>query len=280
MGRLPARYRSSDEIHGWVSSAAITLSAATIDGAKINWVATGKGEPTVIFVHGWTCDSSTWARQVPVVARKYQAVTIDLPGHGKSGSPRDGKFSMDLFAKAVEIARREAKADKIVLVGHSMGTPVIRQYARLFPQHVAALVLVDGTVIDSKTAAGFAGIVDRFKGPDAAKTRVEFIHSMLTPAASPELQARIEKMMTAPPDSTAAGAMAAMADPAIWTDDPVNVPVLGLYAEKSRAAPREMITKIYPTVEYKQIPRTHHFQMLEKPEEFNRILLEFLNKLQ
>ena len=208
------------------------MCGALIDGAKINWAATGKGAQTVIFVHGWTCDSSSWVRQVPVVARKYQAVTLDLPGHGKSGSPVDGKFSMDLFAKAVEVVRREVKADKIVLVGHSMGTPVIRQYARLFPQHVEALVLVDGTVIDAKTAAGFAGIGDRFKGPDAAKTRVEFIHSMLTPAASPELQARIEKMMTAAPNSTAAGAMAAMADPAIWKEDPVNVPVLGLYVLK------------------------------------------------
>ncbi len=263
-----------------IAAAALTLCGATIDGAKINWAATGKGAQTVIFVHGWTCDSSSWVRQVPVVARKYQAVTLDLPGHGKSGSPVDGKFSMDLFAKAVEVVRREVKADKIVLVGHSMGTPVIRQYARLFPQHVEALVLVDGTVIDAKTAAGFAGIGDRFKGPDAAKTRVEFIHSMLTPAASPELQARIEKMMTAAPNSTAAGAMAAMADPAIWKEDPVNVPVLGLYAEKSRAGNRELITKIYPTIEYNEIPGTDHFLMLEKPEEFNRILLEFLNKLQ
>jgi pimeloyl-ACP methyl ester carboxylesterase len=145
---------------------------------------------------------------------------------------------------------------------------------------VEALVLVDGTVIDAKTAAGFAGVADRFKGPDAGKTRVEFIHSMLTPAASPELQTRIEKMMTAAPDSTAAGAMAAMADPAIWKEDPVTVPVLGIYAEKSRAGNRELITKIFPTIEYNEISGTDHFLMLEKPEEFNRIVLEFLNKLQ
>jgi pimeloyl-ACP methyl ester carboxylesterase len=263
-----------------IVAAALTLHAAMIAGAKLNWAATGKGEPTVIFVHGWTCDSTTWARQVPVVARKYQVVTLDLPGHGKSGSPKDGKFSMDLFAKAVEVVRREAKADKIVLVGHSMGTPVIRQYARLFPQHVAALVLVDGTVIDAKTAAGFSGIGDRFKGPDAGKARVEFIHGMLTPAATPELQARIEKMMTAAPDTTAAGGMAAMADPAIWTEEPINVPVLGIYADKSRLGNRELLAKIFPSIDYHEIPGTDHFLMLEKPEEFNRILLEFLNKLQ
>jgi 3-oxoadipate enol-lactonase len=103
---------------------------------------------------------------------------------------------------------------------------------------------------------------------------------MLTPAATPELQARIEKMMTAAPDTTAAGAMAAMADPAIWTEDPINVPVLGIYADKSQLGNRELLAKVFPSIDYHEIPGTDHFLMLEKPEEFNRILLEFLNKLQ
>jgi pimeloyl-ACP methyl ester carboxylesterase len=258
---------------------ALALPAATIDGAKINFTVAGKGDQTVLFVHGWTCDSSSWSRQVPAISRQYQTVTIDLPGHGKSGSPKDGKFSMAMFANSVEAVRREVHADKLVLVGHSMGTPVIRQYARMFPQHVAVLVLVDGTVLDPKSVAQFAGVVDLFKGPDVQKTRRDFIHGMLTPAASPELQTKIEKMMMIAPDSTAAGAMAAMADPSIWTDDAISLPALGLYAEKSRAATREIVEKIFPSIEYHEIAGTDHFLMLEKPEEFNRLLLDFLNKL-
>ncbi len=255
----------------------LSMSAAMVDGAKINFVVTGKGDKTVVFVHGWTCDLTTWSKQVPALARKNQVVTLDLPGHGKSGMPR-GEFSMDLFAKAIEGVRREVKVDKMILVGHSMGTPVIRQYARLFPQHVAALVLVDGTVIDPKAVAAFAALPDRFRGPDAGKTRLEFIRGMFTPATSPDLRARIEKMMLIPPDATAAGAMAAMADPAIWKDDTVSLPALGLYAEKSRAGSRELVTKVFPSIEYNEIPGTDHFLMLEKPEEFNRLLSAFVEK--
>ena len=98
----------------------------------------------MIFIHGWTCDSSSWTSQVPAFAKKYRVVTVDLPGHGKSASPKDGKLSMGLFARAVEAVRAETKADRVVLVGHSMGAPVIREYARLYPQHVAGLVAVDG----------------------------------------------------------------------------------------------------------------------------------------
>src|SRR5688500_5426682 len=80
--------------------AAWPLSAASVDGLDIHSSVTGTGPATLVFVHGWTCDSSSWDAQVPVLAGKYRVVTLDLPGHGKSGAPADGKFSMDLFARA------------------------------------------------------------------------------------------------------------------------------------------------------------------------------------
>src|SRR5262245_57244037 len=122
---------------------ALEASAATVDGMKINSSSVGTG-PTIVFVHGWTCDSSSWTGQVPAFSKDHRVITLDLPGHGQSGSPKDGKLSMDLFARAVEAVRAEAGADRIVLVGHSMGAPVIRQYAHLYPDHVAGLVAVDG----------------------------------------------------------------------------------------------------------------------------------------
>src|SRR4051794_25588246 len=88
----------------------LSLSAATVDGLKIHSSTAGKGPKTVILVHGWTCDESTWTEQVPVLAKQNRVITLDLPGHGKSDSPKDGKFSMALFARAVEAVRAESKA--------------------------------------------------------------------------------------------------------------------------------------------------------------------------
>src|ERR1700741_4515766 len=99
----------------------LSLSAATVDGLNIHSTITGKGPKTVILVHGYTCDESTWTEQIPALAKEYQVVTLDLPGHGKSDSPKDGKFSMDLFARAIEAVRAEVGANTVVLVGHSMG---------------------------------------------------------------------------------------------------------------------------------------------------------------
>ncbi len=115
-------------------SISVLASAASVDGTSIHSTVRGSGPKTVVFVHGWTCDESSWSNQVPAFEKNYRVITLDLPGHGKSGSPSNGPLTMDLLAKAVEAVRVEAKAGKIVLVGHSMGTPVIRQYARLYPQ--------------------------------------------------------------------------------------------------------------------------------------------------
>src|SRR5688572_33086806 len=143
--------------------------AAEVDGAKIHWTSKGSGSPAIIFVHGWTCDDTSWNAQVPVISQRHRVITLDLPGHGQSGLPTSGKFSMELFAKAVEAVRSEAKVDRAVLVGHSMGTPVIRQYALMYPARVAGLVIVDG-LVQLPPAAAQPGQPGR--GPRSEELRV------------------------------------------------------------------------------------------------------------
>ncbi len=254
---------------------AIQLPAATLDGIKIHSTTSGRGPKTVILVHGWTCDETTWESQVPALARNYRVITIDLPGHGQSGSPKDGKLSMDLFARAIEAVRIEAKAGRVALAGHSMGTPVVIQYARLFPQQVAALIFVDGSY--SSTPPGSVPSPEGFAGPNGIKVREGMIRSMFSSATTPDMQKHILSMMLGAPESTAVGAMAAMRDPAIWKDDIFTQPVLGLYADRQWPVETEM-TKRFPNVELHKIPGTGHFLMLEKPEEFNRLLKSFLDK--
>ena len=253
------------------------LWAAAVDGLKIHSSRAGKGPKTVILVHGWTCDETTWSEQVPVLAKHYRVVTLDLPGHGKSDSPADGKLSMDLFARAVEAVRAEAKAEHVVLVGHSMGTPVIVQYTRLYPQHVAALVLVDGLVTFGPDGPPKLD-AEQFMGEEGRKNREKMVTGMFSASTTPETRERISRMMLATSESTTIAAMAAMFDPQIWKDDVLSIPILGVYREKSRLGNRAYMKEHFPKMEYHEISGSGHFLMLEKPEEFNRLLIEFLGK--
>src|SRR5215471_45953 len=255
------------------------LAAASVDGIPIHSSSAGKG-PTLVFVHGWTCDSTSWAAQVPAFDKKYRVVTLDLPGHGKSGSPKDGKLSMDLFARAVEAVRVEANAQQVVLIGHSMGAPVIRQYAHLFPDRVAGLVAVDGP-LDLRafpTPAAGQGLPP-VTGPDGLKNRETMIHSMFTPNTPAPVQQQVLAMMLAPPEATAAGAMAAMFDPSIRWTDAIKAPAFAIYAGTSQLPDLSKTREVLPNFSATQIAGTGHFVMMEKPEEFDRDLSGFLDQI-
>jgi pimeloyl-ACP methyl ester carboxylesterase len=257
------------------------LSAAKVDGIKIHSSKAGKGPKTVILVHGWTCDETTWNSNVPELAKQYRVITLDLPGHGRSGSPKDGKLSMALFARAVEAVRKDSKADRVVVVGHSMGTPVVIEYARLFPQHTAGLVFVDG-VVNIPTGGASSGFrppdPNQMKGPEGLKGRETIIRSMFSASTTPDMQKHILGMMLGAPESTAIGAMQATFDPANWKGDVFTQPVLGVYADHSSAGDREYMKTHFPNMDYEEIAGTGHFLMLEKPEEFDRLLSAFLDK--
>jgi sigma-B regulation protein RsbQ len=249
--------------------------AADIDGAKIHWTSAGSG-PAVIFVHGWTCDETSWQGQVPEFRKQYRVITLDLPGHGKSDLPKDGTFSMELFARAVEAVRAEAKIDRAVFVGHSMGTPVIRTYALMYPAHVAGLVLVDGLVQVAGAASPFTP--PPMLGKEGMQAREKMVRGMFGPATTPQLQQHILKMMLGTKEATAAGAMNATWDQSWVKNDPITVPVLGIYAGTPLAG-RDAITRVFPKVEYHEIPGSAHFLMMEKPDEFNPLLSAFLRKV-
>jgi len=263
---------------------AASASAATVDGIPIHSSSTGNASRTIILVHGWTCDSTSWDAQVPALSKDYRVITLDLPGHGKSGAPKDGKFTMALFARAIEAVRAEARTDKVVLVGHSMGTPVILAYTQLYPQHVAGLVAVDGPVVGPRPNGGAPGGATfqppNMTGPEGLKAREGMIRGMFVATTPQAVQDKVLKMMLGAPEATAAGAMQATFAWMATTDTTVRTfPVLGLYADKSRAGNPEGSKTIYPAFEYTEIPGTGHFLMMEKPQEFNARLSTFLAKV-
>src|SRR5438874_5069416 len=115
-----------------------------VDHLKVHYTNYGKGDTALFFVHGWSCDETVWSEQAPALAEKMGVITIDLPGHGQSEKPQTIEYTMDLYVRAIDAVLSDAGVKSVVLVGHSNGTPVIRQYYRKFPAKVKALVVVEG----------------------------------------------------------------------------------------------------------------------------------------
>ena len=253
-------------------SLAAPLSAATVDGLTIQSSTTGTGPATMIFIHGWTCDSSSWTGQVPAFAKKYRVVTLDLPGHGRSASPKDGKLSMDLFARAVEAVRVEAKADRVVLVGHSRA----HRSSVSTRACIRSMWRVSSPLMDLSILRGFPP--PEFKqpppmvGPEGLKAREKMIRGMFIPQITPALQEYILKMMLGTSEATANGAMAAVFDPSLPKTDVIKAPALAVWAGTAKLPDPKVAKEVLPNYEGTQMLETGHFLMMEKPDEFNRVL--------
>lgn len=113
------------------------------DGRKLNLRCSGTGAPVVVLEAGGNADASTWFRVHDALARKTRVCAYDRAGFGFSA---EGPLPRDLEAQITDLHAliREAKLPvPVILVGHSLGSNIVRGYARRHPEHVSALVLVD-----------------------------------------------------------------------------------------------------------------------------------------
>ncbi len=276
---LAVSFVSAPAAKGQKSSASEGKSRyAKLDGARIHYQSHGKGREALVLIHGWTCNLDYWRDQVPDFAKRNRVVAIDLPGHGQSDKPQLA-YSMDLFARAVDAVMRDAHVERAVLVGHSMGTPVARQFYRKYPQKTLGIVIVDGALrtFDKKL---MDGIIAGFRGPNYKEMGKQMFAGMAGPNLSAELQARIQASFLNTPQHVLVSAMEGMADDSIWGQDKINVPVLAVLAKTPfwPADTEQFYRSIAPNLDFQMLDGVGHFLMMEKPNQFNDAVIAFLNK--
>jgi len=260
--------------------AADTSTVKSADGTPIVYQVQGKGDVALVFVHCWCCDKGYWDAQVPYFAKKYKVVTLDLAGHGDSGQER-AEYSMETFAQDVLAVIKELKLGKMILIGHSMGGPVIAHTAALIPDQVIGLIGVDTFIdIEQKMAKEqFEPFLNALKQNFAATTR-GFIGSMLfTSKANEELKEKIIADMSSGPANVGVASMEAMQKmdlPGVMDKSKMHLRCID--AEKFNvnveAAQRHTASFAYVTMK-----DVGHFLHMEDPTTFNKLLEEAIEEL-
>lgn len=259
----------------------VTSRYASLDGMRIHYKSIGSGTHAAVFVHGWTCDMSSWRFQVPAFDGRIRMILIDLPGHGLSDKP-EITYTMDLFARSIAAVIKDAGVEEAVLIGHSMGTPVIRQFYRLFPKRTRALVAVDGALRPYMTdPAAIEKFMAVFEGPGYKDAIAGMLEHMIPAAVPGELRDSIKAPMLGAPQHVVVGAMRSMYEPAIWKEVTISVPLQVILARSPFWTEdyESFVRKLAPDLDYNVIDGVGHFLMLEKPDELNRLLAGFLGKL-
>jgi pimeloyl-ACP methyl ester carboxylesterase len=252
---------------------------ATLDRARIHYQSYGKGSEALVLVHGWTCSVGYWRDLIPDLSKRSRVIAIDLPGHGQSDKPQVA-YTMDLFARAVDTVMRDAGVKRAVLVGHSMGTPVARQFYRKYPQKTLAIVIVDGALRPFGEKNLMDGLMAGLRGPNYKEVGGQMLAGMAGPNLAPEAKERIQASYLNTPQYVIISAMEGMVDESIWGPDKINVPVLAILAKSPfwPADTEQFDRSIAPQLDYQMWEGVGHFLMMERPKEFDAAVIAFLDK--
>jgi pimeloyl-ACP methyl ester carboxylesterase len=252
---------------------------ATLDGAKIHYQSYGgNGKEAFVLVHGWACQLGYWKYQIPELAKRARVIALDLPGHGQSDKPQIA-YTMDHFAAAIDAVMRDAKVERAVLLGHSMGTPVARQFYRKYPAKTLAIVIVDGGLRPFGTKEMRDQFLNMFRGANYKEAGAQMFNQM-TPVLAAGDKAPVIASMQSTPQNVLVSAMESMSDEALYATDKINVPVLAILAKSPFWAPdtEEFFRSLAPDFEFHMWEGVDHFLMMEKPKEFNETVVAFVNK--
>ena len=246
------------------------------DGELISYNVFGSGDVTLVFVHGWSCDSRYWREQIPHFAKKYQVVTVDLAGHGHSGQGRQ-VYSLESFSEDVKAVVEKLDAKKVILIGHSMSGEIVAKASTLMPGRVIGIIGVDTiqNVEDTMPKEEFDKMITGMK-TDFKGTVKNFVEPMLGKDMKPELKEWIIDDMSAAPPNVATSAFEEYVQKFenkgianLFKE--VKVPVRCINADLWPTNP-EVNRKYIASYNVVFMKNAGHFIQLERPDEFNKLL--------
>ena len=256
------------------------MSARSADGVPIGFQVSGKGEPTLVLVHGWALDRHLWDGQVPPLGARHRVVTLDLAGHGESGRQR-ASWTMAAFGEDVKAVVEAVGAKEVVLVGHSMGGPVVLEAARRMPERVKGIVLVD-TLLDVEQRTppdqieAMANQLQADYKTTVTQMTNEYLFAPATPAA---VRKRVLGHATAMPAEISIGLLRE-----VWGYDPlpalreIKAKVLAVSGDKFPTN-LEGNRRHMPGYDAIIVAGTGHYPMLEDPARFDPALDRALSQV-
>jgi len=252
---------------------------AKLDTMRVHYQNYGEGKEAVVFIHGWSCSLKYWKANVPAFVNQSRVIAIDLPGHGESDKPQM-TYSMDLFARAIDAVLTDAGVERVTLVGHSMGTPVIRQFYRKYPNKTLALVIVDGNLRGFGSREQMKQFLDPLRGPNYKEQAERMIGFIAQSVKNKKDLEDIRATMMSTPQHVMVGAFDAMMDETIWKEDKINAPTLAVMAKQPQwdAEYEKFVRELVPGIDYQMWEGVSHFLMMDEPQKFNDAVLAFLKK--
>lgn len=201
----------------------------------------GAGDPPLLFIHGYSCDSHDWSWQLPHFAGRHRVIAVDNRGHGRSGVPDTGYDHLD-FALDLSNLLDHLGCGPVVAIGHSLGAVIASTLAVERPDLVRAVVSIDPGYLVADDSGVLGPIVEALGSSDPVPVAQATLGGTYTPASSEALKTwhmrRIEGTPVHVLRQTLGNLLQGMALKSVSAPYLARraCPVLALYADPDRAA--------------------------------------------
>jgi pimeloyl-ACP methyl ester carboxylesterase len=266
----------------------VGMSYIDLDEVRLFVTDEGSGDPPLLLVHGWACDSHDWIWQIPAFAAHHRVIAPALRGHGRSDVPPDGYDPRDYARDLAQLVRR-LDLPPVVAVGHSLGGIVVSMLAVEHPDVVAGVVVVDppygldGAAVDDGIAfaRALSGDVD---ANAVAAARLAGAEGATTPLALATWHSR--RTLGVPRHVLAQTAAAVHGSPEAIANAPATTtllaarahPVLALHATAARAGWEGGLLDDERS-RAMSFDGCGHWLHQERPDEFNAAVLAWVETL-
>src|SRR4051794_22392339 len=268
------------------------MQTLRVHGREVAYERSGSGS-AVVLVHGIAGDASEWSPVVQGLARSFDVIAPDLPGHGSSGRLR-GDHSIGAFACWLRDLVEALDIERATFVGHSLGGGVVMQFAYQFPQYVERMVLVSSgglgrevsPLIRAAALPGAELVLGLMGGIAKAAEPVLPVVGLDKRSERGELVHRIAGLTDADRRAAFVRAVRAVASPAgqrVNAADRLHlaaaVPTLIVGGGRDRIIPvhhAHATADAVPGSRLEIFDESGHFPHADEPEAFTRLLTDFV----
>jgi len=240
------------------------MSVVTIGSEIVHYEVLGRGRP-LFFLHGWVGSWRYWVPTMQAVSFQYRAYALDLWGFGDTSKHPD-KYSLDSQVDLLDQFMDHLGIAKIALIGHGLGAVVGLSFALQFPRFVDRMMLTGLPLgpYNINPRLGSASIdeliewlLGKLTGADAARAEAPKVDKQ---AITLSLES-IEKINT------------------LQLASDLETPCLLVYGQNDPAIQQPTIDTLENLPLQSHViffDESGHFPMLDEPNQYNRLLNDFL----
>ena len=241
------------------------MSAILLDGSIVHYEALGRGRP-IVFLHGWVGSWRYWVPTMQVASTSFRAYALDLFGYGDTDH-KPVRYTLEQQSALVNRFLEEMGIGKVALVGHGLGALVGFTFMNQWPRSVDRMMAINCPL-------EYSAITSRLANASSIADLLDWLSGR-----TPEFASALTDASKADPLAVTASMAGLQANNPYLQVKNHNIPCLLVYGANDPAVtapPQDKVDSLPTYIHQLGLDGTGHFPMIDDPNNFNRLLTDFL----